>query len=880
MGKIIPLLLLLSFLALGEEITLLSFESAAFKDWRANQSISDLKVEGKYLTGKCVGSDPQIFSPLFEIKANNRQVVEIKMKSDRDGLAQLFWSGTLEEPYGGFRPEKVNDFYVKGDNLLHVYRLLPFWGGEEKIIHLRLDPPDGAYFQIEYIKIKEIQPTPEGQWLIFGGLNVKKSTDKALTFQITSKEANLLLPVPPFKGTEAPLLSFRLRLKSSNPNGFGEIVFQEGKERRSYAFDLIMDGKPHFYNLFPGWFGDVSSVMLLLRNCMGEGEIGDVNVGVTPKGEEIHIKYFGVDGIARAGKPFPLILQLENKGTTIENVQVELQLPKELKLQKGKPSVRIAKFSFGDTEFLSWDVVCEKAGEYKVGAKISFAQNRQELSSVLKITKLPPLSPSDYPPEPKVTPSDWEIGVYYFPGWPSASNWLPVKNWGRKPLLGFYKEGEPYVMDWQIKWALEHGITFFIFDWYWVQGSRMLEHALHNGFLKSRYGKLMKFSLLWANHNPPKTSSIPDLINLTRFCIDNYFHLPNYLKIDGKPTLFIFTPRQLTNDLGVEGVKEGFEKMRELCRQEGLNGLFIIGCMHDSDWDLRIMKEEGYDAVTGYNYPWAGAGPTDKRASYEDMINGFARIWQGIADKGYDLIVPTSPGWDPRPWHGQNTLVRTNSTPSLFEKHLREAKDFVEKRGLRKIVVIEAWNEWGEGSYIEPSREWGFAYLDAVRDVFLGKGEHLDLVPQDIGLPLVEAESPPPRDSWDFEEGLEGWSAMMGIGEFKVENGCLILKTSTNDPAINLPPVMLDAKDYGKIIIRMKVDKGSGGQVFWATNVFPISEFTSQRFRLIADNQFHIYELDLTTNPAWMGKITQIRFDPTDSAGANVEIDYIKLIKK
>ncbi|MGB9798100.1 MAG: hypothetical protein ACPLSK_05695, partial [bacterium] len=98
MGKIIPFLFFLSLFALGEEITLLSFESLSLKDWRANQSIGNLRLENKYLTGKCIGNDPQIYSPLFEIKANNRQVIELKMKSDRDGVAQLFWSGTLEEP--------------------------------------------------------------------------------------------------------------------------------------------------------------------------------------------------------------------------------------------------------------------------------------------------------------------------------------------------------------------------------------------------------------------------------------------------------------------------------------------------------------------------------------------------------------------------------------------------------------------------------------------------------------------------------------------------------------------------------------------------------------------------------------------------------------
>lgn len=38
----------------------------------------------------------------------------------------------------------------------------------------------------------------------------------------------------------------------------------------------------------------------------------------------------------------------------------------------------------------------------------------------------------------------------------------------RTPLLGYYAEGHPTVMDRQITWAVEHGISFFVFDWYWV----------------------------------------------------------------------------------------------------------------------------------------------------------------------------------------------------------------------------------------------------------------------------------------------------------------------------------------------------------------------------------------------------------------------------
>ena len=44
----------------------------------------------------------------------------------------------------------------------------------------------------------------------------------------------------------------------------------------------------------------------------------------------------------------------------------------------------------------------------------------------------------------------------------------------RTPLLGYYREGDPSVMDWQIKWVVEHGISFFAFDWYWDRGRRQL----------------------------------------------------------------------------------------------------------------------------------------------------------------------------------------------------------------------------------------------------------------------------------------------------------------------------------------------------------------------------------------------------------------------
>ncbi|NQT51747.1 glycoside hydrolase family 99-like domain-containing protein, partial [bacterium] len=77
--------------------------------------------------------------------------------------------------------------------------------------------------------------------------------------------------------------------------------------------------------------------------------------------------------------------------------------------------------------------------------------------------------------------------------------------------------------------------------------------------------------------------------------------------------------------------------------------------------------------------------------------------------------------------------------PADFETLLRKAKAFAAtlppKQLGRRMLLLDNWNEWGEGHYIAPYREYGFGYLDAVRKVFATADEpHVDLLPEDIGM--------------------------------------------------------------------------------------------------------------------------------------------------
>jgi hypothetical protein len=87
------------------------------------------------------------------------------------------------------------------------------------------------------------------------------------------------------------------------------------------------------------------------------------------------------------------------------------------------------------------------------------------------------------------------------------------------------------------------------------------------------------------------------------------------------------------------------------------------------------------------------------------------------------LFPCVSIGWDdtPRfPEKGVRDVVHYHNTPESFAMLLQKAKEYADRHPEQpKLITVNAWNEWVEGSYLLPDMLNGFGYLEAVKKVFV-----------------------------------------------------------------------------------------------------------------------------------------------------------------
>lgn len=897
---------------------------------RKTNFIEDIRFDEGVMKGTISDWDPWLTSPEERFKAKPWQYVEVEMKTDLGGDGQIFFTDTNESQYDGFFSNLYTTFRINGDNEWHTYEVHPFWQ-QETILKIRLDfaqshrPEDKGHrtFAVRRIRVMDPGydqlPLTKPQWNFANTDAGWKAFSGDLTvssYGIAPRRTDLEAPL----GIEIKPVNFTVE-----DNGFwlGLEMACFGAERATVAwlstnsrglrrktFPVKGDGKVRFYNVDLSdqstWAGNIYVLAITLNGKNASlMTVRQVAINDQPAGPvQLSSPISGLtNALNRAGQECEFMVRVDNKGgKTAKYVKIkQFEAPEGVSLVLGAGGMEEQDIEPFETVDYFFKVKSDHpvSGPYK----LTMGNDNGEsvtVEGMMDITPSLNLPKAAYVPEPQpVDTGEYEIGALYFPGWDNRANggWPRVftRCPERKPVLGWYDEANPECVDWQIKWLVENGIQYLLVDWYWSKGQIGLEHWI-KAFKKAKYRKYMKWAMMWANHNAPGSHSEEDMIAATKYWIENYFNMPEYYTIDGKPVVMMWSVSNMDRDMKDNGgAAHLIAVAQETALAAGLPGIHFSAMK----WPeaevkpdmIQRLKDKGFESTSIYHYMGHGGLADDpSRFSFELVVKTNKDLWKKWHDVGIlPYFMNLSTGWDDRPWNDHLEIY--GRTPELFRIICEDAKAYAKKTKHKKQILLSPLNEWGEGSYAEPNREFGFGMYEAVRDTFAKKpkgGWPLNYGPTDVGLGPYDVQFPQrirtaPRISWDFDDGTaQGWKSMMGLESFSVADGKLILKTKHWDSAILTNLGKQKAKKFTKLVVRMKTTPSADGkpdkaQIFWATLTSKITEASSVVRNVPTDGQFHEIVFDFSQNKRFNGFLTEFRFDPSSREGVEIEIDSMKL---
>jgi hypothetical protein len=368
--------------------------------------------------------------------------------------------------------------------------------------------------------------------------------------------------------------------------------------------------------------------------------------------------------------------------------------------------------------------------------------------------------------QPVEKKNDYYVAAYIWPSchndtmaqrvlWPEGiGEWEVIKKGNprfdghyqpKQPLWGYEMDNDPKVVEKWIDVATDHGVNVFIYDWYWYDEGPFLESALNDGFLGAKNNEKMQFYVMWANHDVKRnywnyhkygddTSILWDAaVDWENFkiivdrVIKQYFHKPNYFKINGEPVFAIFSQQKLMQSFNnsEEETRKALDYFRDEVKKAGFPGLHLQqiygggGYLSEESGKQTADRIEklGFNSVTFYNM---GGGAEDYIVYGTNSIK-IREQWDKAMNVPFFPCV--SVGWDdtPRfPAYGMKDIIHYNKSPESFAALLSKAKRFADSRPDQpKLITINAWNEWVEGSYLLPDMKYGYGYLEAVKEVIL-----------------------------------------------------------------------------------------------------------------------------------------------------------------
>lgn len=309
-----------------------------------------------------------------------------------------------------------------------------------------------------------------------------------------------------------------------------------------------------------------------------------------------------------------------------------------------------------------------------------------------------------------------QIGAYYYP-WYYKERWTnePVAD---TPKLGWYSSDDRKAAAQHVRWAKEADLDFFLVSWLTAEGREGKNFA--NAVLPEIQRADFKFAMLYEtplalgtpagkpidlNAADSKGAKAGDrFVEHFDHLADAYFKHPNYLKRQGKAVAVVYLVRDMTNaDIYLTSV-------RERAARKGID-LFLVADVvywakpESLDWPF--LKKH-FQAVTAYNMHF-------RPKFLESVGTQFAESDRVARTHGLRLVPNAMPGYDDTPLRGEGRPTLHRRRGGFYRDSWKLASRFVDAD--QPLLLVTSFNEWHEGTELEPSEEYGDLYLRLTKEM-------------------------------------------------------------------------------------------------------------------------------------------------------------------
>lgn len=323
-----------------------------------------------------------------------------------------------------------------------------------------------------------------------------------------------------------------------------------------------------------------------------------------------------------------------------------------------------------------------------------------------------------------------------FSEWTNVTKAIPQFTGHNQPQLpidvGFYDLSTDKVMYRQIELAKNYGIYGFCFHYYWFSGKRLMEKPIFN-YLNNKELDF-PFCLCFANENWSKNwdGGDKEVLIEQKFLEDDpkqfaqdimpFFEDERYIKINNKPILVVYKPQLFKKEI----LKNFVYELNKKAKENGLDGVYLIMAKTQ---DIETNPEEFFmDAVVEFppHIIDRYAKQVIKKTYLNPFFNGrvfdmeeFIKNQEFLYETDFKLYKTVFPSWDNTARKAYTGASVFEISPELYKKWLKDCINWTKENNNKdeQFIFINAWNEWAEGAHLEPDQKYGYAYLQATKEV-------------------------------------------------------------------------------------------------------------------------------------------------------------------